>query len=447
MPGTIIFKPIEANLTHNTDLLTKMNPYCSVIVGTSRVKGQICKKGGKHPHWNEAITVPASNVPTAVLEVMDKDKITSDDHVGSCLIDLQEIQAMGHVHKWYPLTYKNKPAGEILLEVDFQTGPSLMGQGQTIGEQIGMSQGLSQGNLYDRQEQTRTFQGEQIGLNQGMSQGSLYQKEDFVSTQPSLVQEERFMNQGLGVQQEAQVFAEQRQYVEPHTFTKQVDVVETRPVLQEVEVLEPHKVVKDVQVTEAVPVKKQIEVVEPQVVTKEVEVMEPRVVTKEIKVVENVPVMKEVEVIESKTVLKEVDTLEPRTFTKQVEVTEHMPVKKQVEVTEPVTVKKAVEFVEPIITTKTITKEVQPTVVVDEKIETTVGPATITGIETKVNEGVFVNKTSDVRISEQERLWEEERLRQDNLRYQSGEYSSTLQKDQQESFGGNKMREPLPPQP
>jgi len=443
MPGTIIFKPIEANLTHKTDIITKMSPYCLFEVGGIKVKGEVCKKGGKHPHWGDVITVPATNKSVAMLEVMDKDKITKDDPIGTCMIDLQEIQSTGHVSKWYPLTYKNKPAGEILLEADYQpSSSSFSNEGQT-------------------------FQRGQIG----MSQAGLYQQEGFVGSHGRSFNQESFGTGHSSLHEGLQVSTEQRQIIEPHTFMKQVDVVETRPYLKEVEVMEPCKVVKDVQVTEAVPVKKQIEVVHPEVVVKEIEVMEPRLVTKEIKVIENVPVMKKVDVVEPRTFIQEFETLEPRTFTKQVELTEHVPVKKQVEVSEPITLKKAVEFAQPIITTKTITKEIKPAVIVDEKVETSIGPATIVGVETNFTQEAVVDKFSQFRISEQERLLgqerlvgeerlleqrrlrEQERLREEerlleqgrlhqgNVGYQSEGYTSNFQRNKHRSFAGNKVSE------
>jgi len=353
MPGTIVFKPIEANLTHNTDLITKMNPYCVFVVGTERYNSQICKKGGKHPVWNDSISVPVGNESRLMVEVMDKDRITKDDTIGSFLIDIQEIESQQHVSKWYPLFYKNKPAGEVLLEADFQGG--------SFGSNLNQGYNLEQGQM----------------LNQGgLSQTTAMQEENIVLSQPATFQEETIENRA-SLPEERKIWTEQRQVVEPHTFMKEIDVVETRPVLKEVEVLEGRKVMRDVQVTEAVPVKRQIETIEPKVVMKEVEVIEPRLVTKQIQVIENVPVMKEVEVIESVPVMKEIDTIEPQTFTRQIEVTEQVPVKKQVTVTEPITFKKSVEFVEPIITTKTITKEVQPAVVVDERITQEIGPATV----------------------------------------------------------------------
>jgi len=353
MPGTITLRPIEANLTHNTDILTKMNPYCSIIVGVSKFNSQICKKGGKHPHWNDSITVPFQNESTMILELMDKDRITKDDIIGGCSINITELQSGGS--RWYPLFYKNKPAGEILLEASFE------GEGCFSTGTAGMAS---------------------TECMTGMQSTEILREQELLAGQTGCIEERTDI---LIDQAPTRVFSEQRQVVEPHTFVKNVDVVETVPVLKEIEVTEPIKVLKEVEYTEAVPVRKQIEVVEPLVVTKEVEVIEPRVVTKTIQVVENIPVMKQVEVVEMVHGTKEVETLEPQTFTKQVEVTENVPVKKLVQVTEPVTVTKAVEFVEPIITTQTITKELQQPVIVDERITTSVGPATLVGVcETEV---------------------------------------------------------------
>jgi len=420
MPGTIVFRPVEANLTRNTDFLHKMNPYCAFIAGNQRFNSQICKHGGKHPVWNDSVTVPITNESIVTLELMDKDKITKDDSIGLAKIDLYELQNSGS--KWYPLYYKNKPAGEILLEASFQGDLGFQNQGQ-----FGTA-GIA--GIQNR---------EQIYSNQNVELG-MHNKERIID-QPGYVQQERFV--GAAPVEGTRTFVEQRQHVEPHTFMKEVDVVETRPVQQTIEVMEPQKVLKEVQYTQAVPVKKQIETIEPQVVRKEVEVMEPRLVTKQIQVIENVPVKKQVEVIESIPRIQEVETFEPQTFTKQIEVTEQVPVMRNVTVTEPVHLKKAVEFVEPIITTQTITKEIRPEVIVNEQTTTSVGPATYIG---EVRE--LSTKFSQISLTEQERtrylgmteqqrlgLSEEERWRwHEARRLPEGGYNY-------DNFGGNQFNQ------
>jgi len=127
MPGTVVFKPIEANITHNTERLGKMDPYCLFHVGTQKIKGQVCKKGGKHPQWEDSIVIPITNQPTCMVDLKDKD-LFHDDKIGTFEVDLREVETQGRLKKWYPLFYKEKPAGEILVEAiyagDTTTGAS-----------------------------------------------------------------------------------------------------------------------------------------------------------------------------------------------------------------------------------------------------------------------------------------------------------------------------------
>jgi hypothetical protein len=120
MPGTFVFRPIEANLTHDTDYLGKMDPYCAYMVNNKRIKGQVCKSGGQHPIWNESTTIPMEvDQPACVIELMDKDTFI-DDSIGTFVVDLTEVQNYGTVSKWYPVFHKNKPAGQILFETSYQ---------------------------------------------------------------------------------------------------------------------------------------------------------------------------------------------------------------------------------------------------------------------------------------------------------------------------------------
>jgi hypothetical protein len=356
MPGTFVFKPIEANLIHDTDLIGKMNPYCAFSVGNVRIKSQVCNKGGKHPHWNDVVTIPSTGEVSAVVDLMDKDKITKDDTIGTFTIDLQEVQNRGSLSKWYPLFYKNKPAGEILMEACFQCeglGGQSYGTGLTGAEYGAGSAGYCEGGQYG------TATSETMSSTTGIAQEKIIEEHS-----SAYISDSKF-------------FTEQSQVVTPQTFMKEVDVFETVSVNKQIETTVPQKVLKSVQVTEAVPVTKEIEVCEPIVVKKLIETIEPRLVTKTIQVVEDVPVTKEVDVVEMVSHMERVETIEPQIVTRQVEVTEQVPVMQNVTATEPVCVKKLIEFEQPLTTTKTITKEIQQPIIVDEKIRTEIGAATL----------------------------------------------------------------------
>jgi Ca2+-dependent lipid-binding protein len=121
MRGTVFIRPIEAKLFRDVELFKKMDPYCLVTVGDHTVKGTICYKGGKTPKWDDIMIFRTTREPVCVLELMDKDTLTSDDIIGVCEIDLQEVEDEGRVAKWYELHYKRKLAGEILIEATFST--------------------------------------------------------------------------------------------------------------------------------------------------------------------------------------------------------------------------------------------------------------------------------------------------------------------------------------
>jgi len=404
MPGTFVFRPIEAKIGRGIG--GTMNPYCAFSVGDSKIKGQVCKTGGNHPHWDDVITIPLENQSTAKVELMNKTKFADDEPLGSFLVDLKEIETQGQISKWYPVSCHGIPAGEILLKSFFQADALSSSAPITTVQEEKIT--LTQPAIIDKKAEVVTTTTKSTTV-----QPALIQKETITTTstaQSSIATEEVTLNQVSGLHTDTQIFTEQRQVIEPHTFTKEVESVEIRSFMKEVEFMKPRKVMKEIEVTEPVTVTKMVEVIEPRVVKKLVEVMEPRVVIKEIKVIENVPVMKEVEVVEPKTVIKEIQTTELQTVVKQMEVIENFPVKKMVEVTEPVTITKGVEYVEPVITTTTIVKEVQQPVVVEEKVTTSVGPVSIIGVESATTEYKVVEKLDDVKLIKQEKIVEKKQL-------------------------------------
>jgi len=186
MPGTIVFKPLEANIvSKDKDIIGKMDPYLSFhLGGLKRVKTEIAKSGGQHPIWNDAVTVEVSDQTSLTVDLKDKDMLI-DDKIGSFEVDLREVQSQGRVRKWYPIFRKNEPAGELLMEATFSGGQFGMGQGQ-----YGTTQGLSQGQYGTAQGgvvgQYGTSQGlsqGQYGTTQGLSQGQYGTSQGFTQGQ------------------------------------------------------------------------------------------------------------------------------------------------------------------------------------------------------------------------------------------------------------------------
>jgi len=115
MSGTLIIKPIQGKLTHDTDTFTKMDPYCQVILGDQVIKGKVCASGGKTPKWEDSITLKYSGEPVCFVELRDKDAVSADEIIGVCQIDLHTLSDQSS--KWWPIYYKQQPAGEVLFEI------------------------------------------------------------------------------------------------------------------------------------------------------------------------------------------------------------------------------------------------------------------------------------------------------------------------------------------
>lgn len=124
MLGTVIVKPIEATLSHDVGTFGTMDPYCVLVVGKNKGKGQVCKKGGTNPFWEDAISVPTTtNEMFAYVEVKDRDHLRPDELIGVAEIDLEEVASHGNnMQKWYDVFYKKRDVGQILIDVSLLEG-------------------------------------------------------------------------------------------------------------------------------------------------------------------------------------------------------------------------------------------------------------------------------------------------------------------------------------
>jgi len=122
MPGTITFRPIEANITgKDQDVVGKMDPYLSFHIGHHHVKTQVCKEGGEHPVWSDEIIVDVPHQSSITVDLKDKDTLI-DEKIGTFEVDLQELESKGQLKKWYPIFHKSVPRGEVLLEAVYHGG-------------------------------------------------------------------------------------------------------------------------------------------------------------------------------------------------------------------------------------------------------------------------------------------------------------------------------------
>jgi hypothetical protein len=117
--GNLVIRPLEANLTHSTELLGKMSPYLKIILGNESKCTNPAKKAHKNPSWDQELVFRYHGEQTMRCEIWDKDKITKDDLVGYGTFDLGNFIRTGQFMGDVPLFFKDKDAGFLRLSMNF----------------------------------------------------------------------------------------------------------------------------------------------------------------------------------------------------------------------------------------------------------------------------------------------------------------------------------------
>lgn len=118
----VIFRPIEGRFNRNTDFLKKMDPYCKFRIGWRTGWSKTAWSEGKTPNWaGEVVLKRKRNKQFAHVTVRDRDLglHSYNNMVGQTKIDLNDIAAKGKVKEWFPVYHWGKPAGEVLLEIEY----------------------------------------------------------------------------------------------------------------------------------------------------------------------------------------------------------------------------------------------------------------------------------------------------------------------------------------
>ncbi|KAJ8032130.1 Toll-interacting protein A [Holothuria leucospilota] len=96
---------VEARLKRNYGVLTNMDSYCIVKVGTEILKTPICRSSGTHPRWNETLNC---NIPPGVCVVsieIFKSNYRTDDKIARTFILIKDLKhRFGRdITDWYTL--------------------------------------------------------------------------------------------------------------------------------------------------------------------------------------------------------------------------------------------------------------------------------------------------------------------------------------------------------
>lgn len=77
--GTLKVQFVEARLTRDTEMFSKMDPWAQIQSRTQKVRTRTLDGAGKTPKWNQAFDIQVKSLnDDFTLTVFDEDNITSD---------------------------------------------------------------------------------------------------------------------------------------------------------------------------------------------------------------------------------------------------------------------------------------------------------------------------------------------------------------------------------
>ena len=124
MYGSVILKPVRAELSKDKDGLGKMDPYCKIKTNSGELKTHTANDQGKTPFWNDSFQIQLTGDTTIHVSLWDKDTFSKDDFLAETTINLMGALQVGQNSAWHPLYRKGVAAGRIYVEMQY------IGQGQ-----------------------------------------------------------------------------------------------------------------------------------------------------------------------------------------------------------------------------------------------------------------------------------------------------------------------------
>ena len=109
--GRLRLTLVEANLTRDTEMFSKMDPYCKISYREQQFRSKTLNGAGKKPKWNETFEIQVKYIGDDLeLTVFDED-LTSSDTVGSAQIKISSLCINGGLNEWFDIQYLGKKSG------------------------------------------------------------------------------------------------------------------------------------------------------------------------------------------------------------------------------------------------------------------------------------------------------------------------------------------------
>ena len=133
MYGSVILKPVRAELARDKEWFGKMDPYCKIRTNNGEFRTHTANDQGKTPFWNDSFDIQLSGDASIHISVWDKDNLSKDDFLAETTINLMGALQVGQNVAWHPLYDKGVAAGRIYIEMQYIGGQPGMGMAPQQG--------------------------------------------------------------------------------------------------------------------------------------------------------------------------------------------------------------------------------------------------------------------------------------------------------------------------
>ncbi|KAF9349000.1 hypothetical protein BGX34_002123, partial [Mortierella sp. NVP85] len=122
--GEIVIVPIQGRDLPNRERFGKQDPFILFKLGNVSKRSSTDIRGGQRPRWNDdQVHIPmyesdAKDAKSLYVTCLDEDP-QKNDLIGDCVINLAKVLEEGEQDDWFPLVFKGREAGEVMLQLTY----------------------------------------------------------------------------------------------------------------------------------------------------------------------------------------------------------------------------------------------------------------------------------------------------------------------------------------
>ncbi|KAI8064675.1 C2 domain-containing protein [Gongronella butleri] len=122
--GELAVVALKARELPNREIVGKQDPFCVFRLGEEAKRTKTDYRGGQHPIWDDQVNLTVYEGKTKMYVQLYDEDAKREDLISEGTVDLATVIKDGEQDDWFQLTYKNRKAGEIYLEITFYSAAS-----------------------------------------------------------------------------------------------------------------------------------------------------------------------------------------------------------------------------------------------------------------------------------------------------------------------------------